>query len=106
MADGFHVDIEQLRAHARNVQAIQARFGAVKSASSHIARDDRAYGLLCGWISGVLEGRHARQDEIIAYVEESLGLVVTELGSTADEYAALDGTSSDRIRAAGVVERR
>lgn len=106
MADGFHVDIEQLRAHARNVAAIRARFAAVKAASAHIAQDDQAYGLLCGWISGVLEGRHAKQDELIAYVEESLELVAAELGLTANDYEALDGGASDVIRQAGVVEEK
>ncbi len=106
MGEGFHVDIEQLRAHARNVDAIRARFAAVKSASAHIAQDDQAYGLLCGWIAGVLEGRHVKQDELIAYVEESLELVAAELGFTADDYAALDGGATDLIRQAGVVEER
>jgi Excreted virulence factor EspC, type VII ESX diderm len=104
VGDGFHVDIEQLRAHARNVDAIRARFGAVKSASAHIAQDDQAYGVLCGWIASVLEGRHAKQDELIAYVEESLELVAAELGFTADDYEAVDGGASDLIRKAGIVE--
>jgi hypothetical protein len=105
MVDGFHVDIEQLRAHARNVEAIRARFAAVKSASAHIAQDDQAYGLLCGWIAGVLEGRHTKQDELIAYVEESLELVAAELGFSAEDYEALDGGATDLIRKAGVVEQ-
>lgn len=106
MAEGFHVDIEQLRAHARNVDAIKARFAAVKAASAHIAQDDQAYGLLCGWISGVLDGRHAKQDELIAYVEESLELVSAELGFTAGDYEALDGGATDKISKAGVVEEQ
>jgi hypothetical protein len=106
--DGFNVEVEQLRVHARNVEAIRSRFGAVKSASAHIAQDDQAYGLLCGWISGVLEGRHAKQDELIAYGEENLELVVKELGLSADVYQTLDGGGADLIRraGAGVTEER
>ncbi|HEV2782707.1 MAG TPA: hypothetical protein VGX25_25225 [Actinophytocola sp.] len=99
--DGFDVEVEQLRAHARNVDAVKARFGAVKSASAHIAQDDQAYGLLCGWISAVLEGRHAKQDELFAYGEENLELVVAELGLTADVYEAMDSGAADLLRRAG-----
>jgi hypothetical protein len=106
MADGFHVDIAQLRAHTRNVEAIRARFAAVKAASAYIAQDDQAYGLLCGWMSAVLEGRHAKQDELIAYVEENLELVAAELDFTATDYETADGGGADLIRKAGVVEEK
>lgn len=101
MGDGYIVDVEQIRAHARNVEAIRARFDAVKTASAHIAQDDQAYGLLCGWISAVLEGRHTRQDELIAQVEENLALVVAELGSTAEEYTGVEESNARSITAAG-----
>jgi hypothetical protein len=99
--DGYDVSVEQLRAHAGNVDAIRARFDAVKSASAHIAQDDQAYGLLCGWIAGVLEGKHARQDELIAYVQENLRLVVEGLRGTADDYESVDSANADLIRSAG-----
>lgn len=38
MTDGFGVVAEQIRAHARNVEALQERFAAVKAASGHIAQ--------------------------------------------------------------------
>jgi hypothetical protein len=104
--DGFHVDIEQLRSHMRNVEDIKGRFAAVKAASAHIAQDDQAYGLLCGWISGIMEGRHTRQDELITYVEENLQIVAARLNLTASEYASLDDGSSDLIKKAGVVEQK
>lgn len=101
MADGFAVDAEQIRAHARNVDALRGRFDAVKTASAQIAQDDAAYGLLCGWISGVLEGRHKRQDELVAYVEENLSLVVRGLQRTADNYDNVDTDADTVIRKAG-----
>lgn len=55
MAEGYDVEVDQPRAHAVKVAAIQARFEAVTSAGAHIGQDDQAYGLLCGWISGVLD---------------------------------------------------
>lgn len=88
MPDGFTTDPEELRAHATNVDTLNDRFGNVKDASSHISQDDQAYGLLCGWISGILEGRHQKQDELIGKVEENLTLVAKSLRDTADEYEA------------------
>ncbi|HEY8372663.1 MAG TPA: type VII secretion target [Pseudonocardiaceae bacterium] len=101
MADGYHVDVEQLRAHARNLEAIKERFAAVKAASAHIARDDQAYGLLCGWIAGVLEERHVKQDELLARAEENLALAAQELQATANEYEDLEYTNAGLIRSAG-----
>ncbi|ALG10329.1 type VII secretion target [Kibdelosporangium phytohabitans] len=99
--DRFHVDVAQLRAHADNIDAIRERFGAVKSASAHIAQDDQAYGLLCGWISGVLESKHAKQDELVAYLEETLDLVATRLRLSASHYETVEGSNTDKIRSAG-----
>ena len=102
--DGYTADVEQIRRHAENLAALQARFDAVTSASTAITQDDQAYGLLCGWMPGVLEGRHARQDELIAYVQENLGLAAQALRDSADHYADLDagvvetmGAISDRM---------
>ena len=104
MVDDYTVDVEQLRAHATNIESLKERFAAVKAASTHIAQDDQAYGLLCGWISGVLEGRHRKQDELLAYVAESLDLVTQELELTADAYDTMDNDAADRISRIGVVE--
>lgn len=98
MGEGFEVQTEQIRAHARNVEALFDRFGAVKAASGHIAQNDEAYGLLCGWIAGVLEGRHVRQDELIAYVAENLSLAADSLRRAADDYDAGDQSAADGLK--------
>lgn len=98
MGSGFAADADQIRAHASTVDAIRARFEAVKGASAYIAQDDRAYGVLCGWISAVLEGRHRRQDELIAYVEENLSLVVDGLHRTVEAYAASEADNAAAMR--------
>jgi hypothetical protein len=90
MGDGYDVDIEQLRTHAGNLEKLRDRFGAVKDASTHIAQDDQAYGVLCGWISGILEGRHQKQDDLVAYVEENLSLVAKSLRDAADVYEEME----------------
>lgn len=98
--DGFDVDVQQLRTHAGSIDGLRDRFDAVKTASANIAQNDSAYGLLCGWIAGVLEGRHTRQDELIAYVEENLTLCAEAIRDTADDYETQDaafGDDFDRI---------
>ncbi|MFJ8579021.1 type VII secretion target [Micromonospora sp. NPDC093277] len=101
MTDGFAVDAEQIRAHARNVDAVRGQFDAVKTASAHIAQNDEAYGLLCSWMPAILEGRHKRQDELIAYVEENLSLAVDRLRKTADNYDHADADADAEVRKAG-----
>ncbi|GHJ53263.1 hypothetical protein Nm8I071_25700 [Nonomuraea sp. TT08I-71] len=98
---GWVADTEQIRAHAAYVEALRARFEAVRGASAHIARDDQAYGLLCGWISGILEDRHTRQDELVAYVDENLRLVADGLRRTADNYDGVDGDAESSMSAIG-----
>lgn len=83
------------------MEAVLARFEAVKSASTHIAADDQAYGVLCGWISGILESRHTRQDELVAGVEENLKLVAEQLRATAEHYQNTDEDNAELVRSAG-----
>jgi len=101
MADGFAADVPQLRAHAAKIDAVQQRFAAVKAASAAIGQDDAAYGMLCSWISAVLERRHGRQDQLIAYVEENLQLAADALIATGRDYDQVDDRASQRLRQAG-----
>lgn len=97
MADGFQIQAEQVRAHARNIDALRDRFQAVKAASAHITRNDAAYGTLCQWMPGVLASRHTRQDELLAYVEENLAQVAQRLRDTAQLYENADNWAAERI---------
>lgn len=101
MSDGFSVDARQIRAHAAKVEGIQQRFAAVKSASSAIIQDDAAYGMLCGWMAGILEARHAKQNELYAYVEENLRLASDALVRTGQDYEFADDAAAERLRKAG-----
>lgn len=103
MSDSFQVDSAQLQRHATKVRAVREQLAAVKDASRAIAQDDAAYGMLCGWISGVLERRHAGQDALYAYVEENLRLMADALTATGQEYDAVDRGARARIAAAGGV---
>jgi len=101
VTDAFQVDSAQLSRHAANVRAVRDQLAAIKGASSAISQDDSAYGLLCGWISAILERRHNGQDQLYAYVEENLQLLAEALDSTGNDYDAADSDAQSRIRAAG-----
>jgi len=101
MAGGYHVDVEQLRAHARNLEAIRERLAAVNAAGAGITQDDQVYGRLCGWIAGVLENRRVRQSELLAQAVENLARAAQGLRATADEYEELEHTNTGLIRSAG-----
>ncbi|MEU4621328.1 type VII secretion target [Actinoplanes sp. NPDC023801] len=101
MSDGFTADPAQIRAHTAKVAAIRERFGAITAASAAITRDDAAYGLLCGWMAGILDERLTAQRSIHAYVEENLRLAEDSLIRTAREYDDADTAAANRIRDAG-----
>ncbi|MEU4422998.1 hypothetical protein AB0F81_20420 [Actinoplanes sp. NPDC024001] len=103
MADGFTADLHQIRAHADRIDAAQHQLATIRAASAAITEDHAAYGRLCAWISGVLEHRHVRQGELLAYVEENLRLAADTLISTGQAYASADGAAADRIRRAGQI---
>ncbi|MEU4159794.1 hypothetical protein [Actinoplanes sp. NPDC026670] len=101
MADGFSADVDQIREHAAKIAAVRDRFAAISAASAAITRNDAAYGLLCGWMSGILQERQEAQKTIYSYVEENLRLAEEALIRTGQDYAATDEAAADRIRRAG-----
>jgi hypothetical protein len=99
--DAFQGDSSQLFRHAANVRAVRDQLATIKGASTAISQDDSAYGMLCGWMSAILERRHGGQDQLYTYVEENLQLLAEAVDSTSRDYDAVDGDAQSRIRAAG-----
>jgi hypothetical protein len=83
---GFGVEPDELRLHARNLDAFQARFDRVAAASRHISGDGQAYGLLCAWIGLVLEGRHQRQDGLVTFAARNVSQVSRAIADQAATY--------------------
>lgn len=69
----------QILRHAAQVEAVRVRFAAVHEASAVVVGDETVYGRLCRWIIGTVLEKHARQDELVSYVEENLRLIVAGL---------------------------
>jgi hypothetical protein len=101
MVDGFLADAAQIRRHATQVDAVRARFAAVRSTGAYITQDDAAYGMLCSWIPGILEGRRVRHDTLLAYVDENLALAADALTRSAEGYEKTDDAAARTIREAG-----
>jgi hypothetical protein len=100
-AGDVRVPVEQIYAHATNLRAMRERFSAVRGASAHIAGGEQAYGTLCGWIHGVLQGRHTRQEELLDYVAENLELAAGALQGAADGFQAEDMRHAIDLNRAG-----
>jgi hypothetical protein len=98
MGEGFAVDAEELRQHAANLESLAERFAAIEAASAHIAQDAEAYGKACMWMPAVMEGRHQRQDELVAYVAENLALAAGELRGAAADYDDTDQAARRELR--------
>jgi hypothetical protein len=101
VSDAFQVDSSQLYRHAANVRAVRDQLAAIKGASGAISQDDSAYGLLCGWISAILERRHDGQNQLYTYVEENLQLLAEALDATGRDYDTVDSQARGAIRTAG-----
>ncbi|MDP9792375.1 hypothetical protein J2S43_000887 [Catenuloplanes nepalensis] len=101
MADGWAVDADQIRDHAGAIDDLAGRIDTVQGASTHIAQDDEAYGLLCGWISAILEGRHQRQDELTGRLQSNLRKAAELLRQSADGYDTADADSAAGLKSIG-----
>jgi len=102
MDEGFRVDVAQLHHHASNVRAVRDQLGAIKGASQAITQDHSAYGLLCGWISAILEGRHRAAEELFNLVDENLRLAAEGITDNAASYEATERAMHDLLTQLGV----
>ncbi|MEU0880178.1 hypothetical protein ABZ345_16380 [Lentzea sp. NPDC005914] len=75
----------QILRHAGHIEAVRVRFTAVHDASADVVGDETVYGRLCRWIIETVLDKHARQDELVEYVEENLRLIVAGLCDLAGE---------------------
>jgi hypothetical protein len=90
VSDAYQVDTSQLFQHAANVRAVRDQLTAIKGASSAISQDDSAYGLLCGWISAILERRHSSQNEFYTRLCRSGRREEPDLSTAAEELASVE----------------
>lgn len=88
----------QILRHARQIEAVRVRFAAVHRASAVVVGDETVYGRLCRWIIDLVLEKHARQDELVSYVEENLRLIVAGLHALTGEKAP----EPDPVREAAV----
>jgi hypothetical protein len=88
----------QIVRHAGHIEAVRVRFAAVHTASAVVVGDETVYGRLCRWIIDTVLEKHARQDELVEYIEENLRLIVAGLC----DLAGQERPRPDPVREAAV----
>jgi hypothetical protein len=84
MTGAHPVDPEQYRSHAANLEAVRSLIEEVRVASRRAAWDRDAFGPLCGSILTCFDTRYVRDQEDLAYLEETLAMLVDGLRNVAD----------------------
>ena len=90
MGAGFVVDSETLRQHSGRVQAVAADVRTAQSAASTTGLHGGAFGMLCSFLPLVVSGVDSAAHEALAAVGTATDGVVTELGSMARAFDAVD----------------
>jgi hypothetical protein len=73
------LDAEQLFEHACHIDELRSRLDQTRIAFQRHGSDESAFGPVCGWILSDLSKRYTGNDQLIAYVAESLHLAVEGL---------------------------
>ncbi|MGC4892845.1 hypothetical protein [Micromonospora sp. DT31] len=75
---------QRLLAHADNLDAVRSLLGEVHAARARAAQDVAAFGSVCGWLLSGMTDRHVRQQELTAYVQETMRAWADILRQVAD----------------------
>jgi len=98
MGGGFVVDSETLRQHSGRVQAVAAEVQTAQSAASTTGLHGGAFGMLCSFLPMVVSGVDSAAHEALAAVGTATDGVVTELGSMARSFDAVDARAEALLR--------
>ncbi len=103
MSGGFEVDVDVLRAKAREHEAIARRWAALESERTAADLPHGALGKLpeSGQIEAAFDARYTGLGEAIAALEEIYANVADGLTVTADGYVTSDEAVADLFRRLG-----
>jgi hypothetical protein len=99
VADGFVVDLDQLRRHSQTTEELGGRSDVAADASGQVADMDQAYGLLCRPIGWMLKGPQDRCAEAIAMTAHALHEAGRRLGECADAYQEVNDAVAEELAA-------
>ena len=91
---GFEVTAGDLVAHARSLDRVCDEVAAARNAGSAVVLGSGAYGVLCGWVAGLLA---PAQDSAVTALAGSVGALeqtARGLRDSAGVYDAVDAGSS------------
>jgi len=94
----FQVKPSDLVAHAAEVDGIGDGLGTAKQAGEAVRVDASAYGQLCQFVPGLLNGLQTALIDGIGSAVTAAHNTADALRSTAIDYDAADGNAADRLR--------
>lgn len=78
------VNPQHLRTHASTLEALRSLLEDVQLTIGQIGDGQTAYGRLCGWVLTGLSDRYLHHRDQVAYIQESLAVVIRGLHRAAD----------------------
>ena len=97
----FHVDHEDLRAHARGVDEVAHSVSQAAATAAGVNLSGGAFGVLCGFLPPVLNTFAATSPSAIESAGNNLTYVAEAVRAMADDYRDSDEQIAARLRALG-----
>jgi hypothetical protein len=98
VSGGFEVDTEVLRRHGSRVGQVAGDLGTAAAAAGSVDLHGGAFGVLCGFLPGIVSGVDASAREAIAAVKDATDGMVTELAAMARSIEETDQRVEARMR--------
>ncbi|MCO8277512.1 type VII secretion target [Actinoplanes sp. TRM 88003] len=99
--EAVRMPIDAVRRHAGSVDAVADAVGEAKAAVGQVTMDTQAYGQLCQFLPGLLEPAFSAALDALSESGDGLRETAIGLRAVADQAAATDRSSADRVTTAG-----
>lgn len=97
----FHIDHEDLRAHARVVDDVGHGVAEAASAAATVNVSGGAFGIMCGFLPPILNGYIPQNQAAIAAAAGNLSSTAEAVRAMADDYRDTDEQIAARLKALG-----
>jgi type II secretory pathway component PulM len=95
---GFEIDSEVLRRHSARVDQVAGDIRTAQQAAGTTDLNGGAFGILCGFLPGIVSGNDTAARDAIAAVHEAAEQTVTGLRAMAAAYDDTDQRVEERMR--------
>lgn len=97
MADQIHIDHEELRAHADKLNGVSDDIGTAAGTAEGVHLHDGAFGLLLGWLPGVIEKFNPTGAGTIRSSSTVVRSAATAVRALADDFHDTDQQIADAM---------